>query len=47
MLLKNKAVNRKTLFWSKLTSFDDIAWVDPFNPIKPAEPKKNEKKNKA
>lgn len=45
--MKDKAVNRKTLFWSRLTSFADIAWVDPFNPIKPEPPKKSEKKNKA
>ena len=47
ILLKDKAVNRKTLFWSRLTTFADIAWVDPFNPIKPEPPKKSEKKNKA
>ena len=47
-ILKNSSVNRKTLFWSKLTLFSDIAWVDPFNPIKPKTPsKKSEKKNKA
>lgn len=47
LILKDKPVNRKTLLWSRLTSFSDIAWVDPFNPVKPEPPKKSEKKNKA